>query len=199
MKITDIIKKLNTLDINDIQNIDWEKVKDYFRLHPDLVINIIIILITTYIGIYTFTNSHHKLKELQLEKSQLTEKLSIVKNLKSIDDDYQKFIDEFPKPISIEELSSELAKIAENNNIEISAFTPGNIREDKTTESVIISLTVSAKTFKDITLFAKEIEESPYALYISNWLSRPSNQLGNSTDDQTIEVTLKIGTVKIKK
>jgi len=158
------LKDLSKININDLKEIDFEDIKSRILGRPDLLINILLIGLTIFASLFFYTSHKKKSDELKEEVETLEEKLEVVNAHKKVKSQYNKFVEEFPESLNIDQLSNTISNIAVTHNVQILKFSPlKSVKNDYfTVEGIDVS--IQTPDYFNIINFIQDIEESPYTI-----------------------------------
>lgn len=193
------IKDLANIDINDLKNIDLNDIKLRILSRPDILIDIILIGITIYVTIFIY--SGNELKKVSLNKNikEMEEKLNVVVDLKSANETYKKFKEDFPESLTSEQIVDRISVFGVNNNIQIQSFSPAKEQKSKYITLTTVQINVVAANYENIISFMKDIETAPYALRVESWNGSMASQGRRETtaSNDSINADIMIGSIKL--
>ena len=195
-----LIEKLNKIDINDLQKIDYKKIALEVRKNPNDFINIIAVLLTGFIVFNLFTKKQAEAKKLKTEMVTLEQKKISLENYNKANNELTAFIKNLPQKITDDEIVNRVTDIAVARNVQIETFTPA--KKIKTTlydlNSIVLSITASS--YKDLWLFVHDLEQSAYALRIDHWTvnSLIANNPDQAKKETKFRANLEITSLNIK-
>ena len=212
MDIKEAIDKLQSIDVNDLKNIDWDQVKSTLLSKPDLIVVLILVALTVGGSVYLFFNHQKAVSQAKQTISTLEEQLEASKTHKQTKNELDKFLEKFPQAATVDQVINVLSSYASEQQLKILSFTPAQKEEG---EHIIVSqfsLSVAGNTFPKILSFLKLVEESPYAVRVQNWETeyysetqgsqrRRRNQQRNAQNNETqegIKLDLKLALVELK-
>lgn len=206
----DLIKKINSLSVDDIKNIDWESIKDRLLSQPGLLINILIITITAATVMTTFRSQTKTAKTLKSKITEQKEKVEALDRFELTQKKYKEFLKNIPQSISENRLVEMLSEIALKRGVRIVLFSPANKSSNSFVNLTNVEITVTSKEYAGIIRFINDIENSAYAIRIGGWagVSTSPNQYSRrrsrrlqpqvNPEDEYIETKIKIETVEFK-
>ena len=169
MGIKETIIKLQSIDAKDLKNIDFGQVKNNIKSKPDILLIIVLITASLSATIYMYTDYKKKTKEFEEKKITYDDQLNAAKQNEIIKAKYDKFLNEFPDKIIIDQMIEKLSTYAFNYNINIISFSPATKIEDEYSKTESININVNAEDYEELIGFIDEIENAPYAIRIETW------------------------------
>ncbi len=202
MNIKEAIEKLNSINIQDVKNIDINKVRDILKQSPIIAFNLALIAGTIFLVVTLFNKSKSDEKKFSRLSADYEKKLIAVKDQDAAKKLYDEFINAFPKPISGNQLIDKFSDLASERNIQILSFSPAKESGDDYVSLTTVNLSIESSDYKNIILFVKDIEELPFAVKIEKFiakLSEPNNFNSNrSVKTDLIRADIEVSSLKIK-
>lgn len=209
MNLQELTKKLNNIDISDLQKINYKKLLNDLQKRPDVIIIIVAILITLYVSPKLYMNRRKELGTLIQETATLKKKDKAIDAYNAAQTELKEFIDNIPEDIGETAFMNQMTDFAESRHVQIKSFSPAKRRSEPLYALTSIVLDVSAQNYKDIWLFIHDIEKSPYSIRIDNWkgtrgggsqANRGRRQATSTTStEHQINVKLEIASIRFKK
>lgn len=199
-------KDLSQIDVKDVirHKLDKKTLQTFYKENLFLIINISICLIIFVSFFVTSSLNKKNLATLDYKIKETTKKLSTYQILKNNQENFNNFIEAYPKEISGDELISRISELALTHNIQIVSFSPTRAKENDFAEFVAINIKISTKNYTDAISFLQDIEHSPYAIRVNKWQSTANYSNRRSNNDTledelpTINATVEIGSIKLK-
>lgn len=163
------LKDLNNIDIKDLQNVDWSQAKDRLQSQPDLLINIILVVVTFAVLFSTFNKHTQTTKSSEIEILELQERLDAVEKFETAKTQHSNFLKEAPKSIAGDQLIQTLSEFAIKRNIQILSFLPAKKKNNKLVNLTSVKVNIASENYADIILFVHDIEKSSYPIRIEKW------------------------------
>jgi Tfp pilus assembly protein PilO len=203
MELRAIIEKLQNINIKDLQNIDVDQIKCLFLKRITLIINIIFVLITIIIISVCLTGAAKRERILKWENGKTRERIEAVEESEKIKKEYDAFLKKLPQPILADQLMSRLSQFAANRGVQVLSFVPQPGREDDHMDMAGVKLNLSSKDYRNLVLFAKDIENALYTMRIDKWSAMAKRNVawqtaGVSKVDESVEVSAEISSVMLK-
>lgn len=162
MKLSD----LNKIKIEDLKQIDLRQVRENLQSRPDLIIQIVLVLITI-LTIFSTCNTHkEKTASLKKEVLELRKKSKALEKFETTQKDYNEYIKDTPQVISKIQLSRKISESAERWDIKILSTEPTQEKSNTYVHLTNIKINVSSKNYANIIQFIHDIENSPYLIRI---------------------------------
>ena len=199
------LKSLSQIDIKNLQNIDFGKLKDQIQKRPDILVNILLIPITLFAIIYIYTGQQKKANSLRYKITELKQKVDAVKHRDDTQKEYDEFVKKFPESLPGDKLIDKLSDLAVSYNVQVSSFSPTKEKTAGSVKITSVTINIVADSYADIVQFVKAIESSAYTLRISKWYAILDerrtilrNQQTEETPVTTLNVELEIESLEIK-
>ncbi|MCK5179365.1 MAG: type 4a pilus biogenesis protein PilO [Candidatus Omnitrophica bacterium] len=209
------LKDLNSINVKDLQNIDWDRVKDRIQSQPDLLINILLVIVTFAVLFSTFNTYTKTAKTSKAETIALQKRLVALKKFEAAKKEHSDFLKEIPKAIASDQLIQTLSELAIQRDIQILSFSPAKKRSNALVNLTSVVVNVASKDYASIILFVHDIEESSYPVRVESWSGsslkpgetprrrsqRSSRRTANETIDTKedyIKATITIASVELK-
>ncbi len=195
MNFKEIIDKLQSVNIKDLKGVDLSEARDKLKSRPNVLIIIGLVLVTgTGVVLLYFNFMQRSMKIAQTTKTY-KEQWESAKVSKTVKAKYDKFVADFPKKISIDDLIDKVSAFAIQQNVQIIAFSPAQEVSDDYTKISKINIDVSTESYGDLIQFMQNIEQSPYAIRVDSWQSKlestpqssKSDSRSRRSDDQELE------------
>lgn len=201
-----LIQKLNSLDIKDLKQLDYDKLLQEVKKKPDIIIIAGLILLTFFFSISYFSKHQRQLKNIRNEISLLKDKNETIEKYNQMKTKLDKFEARILPPVSETEFINKITDYAVNQKMQIESLSPSFKEERELVQLTRIKMRLAAKSYEDIWLFVYDIEESPQNFRIDSWkvdMGVPSNQRqGNDSttglEQQIINVDLEISSINFK-
>lgn len=199
-----IIKTLNSIDVQSLKKIDFAQIKDILQGKPNIFINIGLITLTLFSAYYLFTSKKNESKKLNQEISLMKDKLAIVEQYNQLKKQYDDFMKNFPESVSSDELINKLSNMAVDHNIQILSISPAQKKTDDWGELTLVNLNISSDSYDDLVRFIEVIENAPFMIRIEKWSGEMKEDYSSrqSTDTDTQETPIladiEIGSYKLK-
>jgi len=197
------LKDLSNIDINDLKNIDIRGVQNNIRNRPDIVINVLLIVVTILASIFIYTKQKTEAKKLKNDIEKSEKKLAAVKLRNKIEEEHDTFLSTFPESLNVDEFITMISDYAVNRNIQIQSFSPTKRSNYQFSWVESTSVSISAENYKDIVLFVQDIENSEHNVRIAIWNGtlgrKKTRRRGAPSGNNTVSAKLKIESVGIKK
>ncbi len=201
-KIKNIVASLRNINIRDLQNIDARQLGDMLYQRLDIVLNIVLVLVTIAATTVIAGGNGKKTEMLTYEIKQLEDRTEAVKEAGRLKGEYSAFIENFPKPIVMDQLTNKLSEFAANRQVQILSFSPVKEKSDDYIKIVGVEINISSDNYKNIVLFMKDVEDAPYALRVQRWSAKMKEQKGKEGTEefrkQAVEANMEIGAVRLK-
>lgn len=201
----DIIKKLSQIDINDLRNIDIHQIKDAILKRPDVLVNILLIVLSLSGIIFLYTSKTQALKTMKSQINEKRSKIDIVKTQKVLEKEFKEFTEQYPKPLSSDKMIDRISELALSNNLQITSISPAVGKSNAFLEHTTVRFEITASDFNNMMLFMKDIEQSAYLLRVEDWrgnmeerISQPKTAEETAKIEKSIVAQIEIGTIKLK-
>ena len=187
MKISD----LNKIDIKDLQYIDYNQILGDLKKKPDVLIGIVAILATLIFSLYFYSNNNKNMKATRAELHIAKQKKDEIDLYNSIQKNFAEFEKSMIKKVSEDNFIKKITDIAVKRKIQILSYSPSSSNKHPLYQLSIISIDVSANTYKDMWLFIHDIEQSGENFRVDSWNgslagnSRNSRRRGRQERDQS--------------
>lgn len=201
-KIRNIIGTLKNINIKDLQNVDACDVVNFLRQRLVVVVNAVLIFATIAV-IATVAKSYGKKSQaLALEIKQKEEKLEVAREADRLANEQAAFLAHFPVPITADQLINKLSEFAAARQVQILSFSPVKEKDDDYIRVAGVQLNVSSDTYRNVVLFMRDIEDSPYALVVGKWSGRMDERKvkeeGGEIRTQTVKADMVINSIRLK-
>ena len=153
MNIKEAIEKLNTINLDDLKKIDLSQLKDLLRRSPIFVLNIVFVLGSCFTAITLFNKAKLDEKKMTTSNVSYEEKLNAVKEQKKIKQEFDQFVNDFPKELIGRQLIDKFSELATNRNVHILSFSPTKEKSDQHTILTTVNLSIESDEYKNIILF----------------------------------------------
>ncbi len=203
-KIMDIIGKLKNINIKDLQNVDARDVANFLRQRLAIVVNVVLVVVTIAVMANVVKNYGKKSQTLALEIKQKEEKLKVAREADRLAKEHAAFLANFPVPIAADQLIKKLSEFAAARQIQILSFSPAPVKErgDDYIMVAEVQLNVSSDTYRNIVLFMRDIEDSPYALVVGKWSGRMDEKKvkegAGEIRTQTVKADMSVNSIRLK-
>ncbi len=161
-----IIKKLNSINAEDIKNYDWAQLKDRLLSQPESLIKIGIISFTVIAVALSFRMYTASKKSMKSTLTNLQNKTQAIDNLEATQKQYNNFINSIPKTIPVDQLIEILSATAIKWDVQILSFSPANEKNNGNINLTNVEINIISENYKNIVLFMHDIENSEYSIRI---------------------------------
>ncbi|MEW5894145.1 MAG: type 4a pilus biogenesis protein PilO [Candidatus Omnitrophota bacterium] len=166
------LKELSQIDIKDLKNIDYRELLKNLKGRPDIIANTAIIFLAMVLSIVCFNSKKQELKKLTYNVSILETKWKIFEEFQKSQDILKRLKSAFPAETTEANLIELTAQQAEVNNITIESFSPAVKNDQKTYQTITLSISVSAVSYEDLWRFIAAIEKNK-TIRIDTWRAAP--------------------------
>ncbi len=157
------------MDINDLQNIDYQKLLSSIRKKPDIAISIVIPLLAIFVCFNIFTKSAIERRTLANKIQEMEKKLTVLSEYKTAESELQTLLTSLSSKITENDFINTITDFAARNNIEIESFSPAQNKSDPIYDLTMINLSANTKNYNDVIQFISEIENSKANIRINSW------------------------------
>ena len=163
------LKDLNNIDVKDLQNIDWNQIMGRIKSQPDLLINVLLIVVALVVSFSSFTKHAVTKKFSKTKMVELQKKLVALEKFEALKKEHSVFLKEIPKAIASDQLIQTLSELAIQRDIQILSFSPAKKKSNRLINITSVVVNIASKDYDSIILFLHDIEESSYPIRIENW------------------------------
>lgn len=194
---------IRKMDINELQNIDYQKLLSGVGKKPDTAISIVLVLLGILFSFNLLMKSQSEKKAIQNKIVEMQTKLEIVTQYKKAEEELENFIKNQPPKMTEDGFINKITDFAVKNSIQIESFSPAQNKSDPVYDLTSINLTASAADFNDVGLFIKDIENSKSNIRINNWsgnmgVSKNASRINEDTAQSRVNFRLDIALVTFK-
>lgn len=203
-KIKNLIETLKNINIKDLQSIDAGDIVNILRQRVDAVVNAVLVLITIVVMVNVAKSYGKKSQTLAWEIKQKEERLEVSRKAQHLATEYAVFLENFPAPILTDQLINKLSEFAAARQVRLRSFSPLKEKSDDYLKVAGVQLDVSSDSYKNVVLFMRDIEDSPYALVVGKWSAKMKEERikegtgEKETRKQTVEAEMAIHSVRLK-
>lgn len=198
-----IIEKLNKIDVNDLKNIDYQKLLGGLKGRPDIIIIAVAVIGTILACSRIYSNNQNVIRTARAEIINLENKISSIEKYKKSQTELENFVAEIPEPVNEDNLMTLITDFAVKRQVQIESFSPTQKEKAPLHETNGLNLFISATDYKNLWLFINDIETSSYPIRVEKWHA----SVGSSTDTRQqpqpegirIQVQLEIASVNVTK
>jgi len=117
--------------------------------------------------------------------------------------EYEEFLRQLPQPILADQLIGKLSQFAATRNVQILSFVPQPAKVDDYMNIAGVKLNLSSRKYRNLVLFAKDIENARYTMRIDKWSAIVKRSPARQTTDvlkteESVEVNAEISSVVLK-
>jgi len=163
------LKDLNNINLKDLQNVDWKDLQDRAQNKPEIIINIVLILVTLAVVGFSYQKGSKTVSSLEKEIKELKEKSEAVRKSTLTTGRYNAFMSKTQKFISGDQLIEKLSEFAIRRNVQILTFSPANEKNNNFITLTNIKINVASEDYTNIILFMRDIETSPFLIRVGSW------------------------------
>lgn len=170
---------ISKMDINDLQNINYEKLFKDIRQKPDKIIGVSACLLAVFLSFNIFNKTQTKKRAYQIKTFEMEEKSKIIDEFNTAQADLKNFLTSVPPKLTENEFINKITDIAVSHNVKIDSFSKN---EDNTLSNhSLISLEISAlvSTYEDLYQFINDIETANSSIRVNSWSGNLSNSNTN--------------------
>jgi Tfp pilus assembly protein PilO len=201
------LAELSKLDINDLKNVDYKKLFWDLKDRPDVIVNIVAVLLTLIFILTTFSGRQNEINKLKSDAYQLEEKANTITAYESAKKDLAEIQKNLPPNITDTDFINFVTDLAIKRNIKLTSFLPGKGESSTFYDSLVLSIDFSAKDYGEMWHILHDIEQSPYAIRVENWSGMLTNKVADvnrkageaETLAAKINVKLRISAINVKK
>lgn len=198
-----IIEKLNKIDVNDLKNIDYQKLLVGIKGRPDIMIIAAAVIGALLACSKIYGNNQHEIRAAREEITSLEDKISSIEEYKKSQAELQNFIAEIPEPVNEDNLLTLITDFAVKRQIQIESFSPTQKEKAPLHETSGLNLFISATDYKNLWLFINDIETSSYPIRVERWHASIGGTTGTQPQAKEegirIQVQLEIASVNVTK
>lgn len=203
-KIRDIIGTLKNINIKDLQNIDARDVVNILRQRLAIVVNAVLVVVTIAVMANVVKSYGKKSQTLAGEIKQKEEKLEVAREADRLAKEHAAFLANFPAPVAADQLIKKLSEFAAARKVQILSFSPAPVKErgDDYISVAEVQVNVSSDTYRNIVLFMRDIEDSPYALVVGKWSAgmdeKKVKEGAGEIRTQTVKADMSVNSIRVK-
>ena len=171
MKIAD----LNKIDIKDLQKIDLSKIQETLLKKPDVLIQLIIVLVSLLILVKTVSGKLAETAQIRGSMEELEKKVAVVKKHDALQKELTEYISKLPAGSTAADLLDRVADLAGEHGVQIISISPAKELKKKYHTQTVLSLSASAEDYRDMVAFIHNIETSPLNLRVDRWVGSMSD------------------------
>lgn len=192
------IQDLAKIDINDLKNLDFAKIQEDILAKPDIAVNVALVLLSIFIMFQFYNGRQAEIKTLMGKLEELNKKVTMVDTYYATQKQLNEFKTDLPKGINEYKMIEELSNFASNRNVKISSYTPASRESKKYFDKVIVNLSVSTHSYKDMCMFVNDIENSDYALRLDNWHGSMEDAGETTAENGNINAQITVASINFK-
>ncbi|MDZ4243399.1 MAG: hypothetical protein U1D99_11275, partial [Candidatus Omnitrophota bacterium] len=117
--MADFIKKLQSIDVKDLKNLDYQKILQDVKKRPDIIISSAVVVMALLISINLVSSHFRESQSLRNDIATLERKLSVVEDYKKVRDEMDAFMAQIPAPMAEQDLINILTDIAVKRRVQI--------------------------------------------------------------------------------
>jgi len=156
-------------DMIDLKKIDIDQIIQILKEHRNTVLKLAVVIGALVIAGIMFNDYHIKEAALYVRISQMQKKLDAITSQKGAIKGLNDFKVSFPKGISEDQSITQITSYATAQNVSISTFSPTEDQDMGLYSITKVSFTGTAPDYRDMVLFLRDIEESPYLFRVDSW------------------------------
>lgn len=197
---------------DDLQNINFPKIREKVLQHPTIFINIILLAVTIFVVHYIYSIKKAEVVGLANQVTNLDKKLFEINEFIKGQKDFNEFIDQLPQGVPAANIIAKLTNFAVARNVRILSYSPATEADMPLYKIIRINLDVTSTSYKDMLLFLYDIENSVEPLRVEEWRGEMKEDEGPSfrsrkipqpeaqgPDPDTISAKVKISAINFKK
>lgn len=176
---------ISKMDINDLQNINYEKLFKDIQQKPDKIIGICACLIAVFLSFNIFNKTQVKKRSYQNKIYEMEEKVKIIDEFKNAQSDLEKYLKSIPPKLTENEFINKITDIAVSNNVKIDSFSKSEDKNASSYDLISLELSAAADTYKNVYQFLHDIENFDSTIRVNTWsgnLSTANNNYQRKSD-----------------
>ena len=178
----------------DLKQIDLNKILGKLLDQKTLFAILLVVLAALAAALMLFKDYSVRVNHLQQQNKQVSHKVDVIKDHDTSAQKLNAFSSSLPKSLTGEMFINQLSDYAAQNQVEILNITPGATKKEDFYNVTSVHLNATANSFKNMLLFLKTIETSPYALRVDSW----SGQLQESNNSSSVNCEMDIASIEVK-
>ena len=140
---------------------------------------------------------------MQWENGKMKERIEAHEESLKGKKEYEEFLRQLPQPILADQLIGKLSQFAATRNVQILSFVPQPGKGDDYMNIAGVKLNLSSRKYRNLVLFAKDIENARYTMRIDKWSAIVKRSPARQTTDvlkteESVEVNAEISSVVLK-
>lgn len=179
---------LKDLKEYDIKNVDIGKFLKTIQQRKDILAGIVLVAITLMTANDILSKERVKTRDLSQKISLLEKKIKAIDSYKKAKGQLTALVKSLPQGLpEADNIIQKVNSLAIDHDLQISSFAPSNRIENDFYNQVNLKLTVSSNDYKNLVLFIKDIEQSPYNLRVELWsakIERKQKRTVNTTNQR---------------
>ena len=196
------------MNFSDLSQIDWKnidlaKVLQGLIEKKELFLQVILSGITVIALISIFNDYRKQSEKYHQEIRQLHEKSKLIGKHNEVLKRLNAFLSGLPKELDEDQFSDRILDYAAQNNLAIVSIVPGQKRAENLHDVYKSRLSMRANDYKDVLLFIKAVESSPYALKVDSCQIITQDRSRDVKSGQPrlpiLDIQMEVTLVKIKK
>ena len=153
----------------DLKNLDINQLKQELVGRKTTVINALVIVGVVVILGCMLNNYRIHVSSLENQIVQMRAKMQVIATYQTGEKELKDFLLSLSKGLKRDKVISQMADYAAASHVSILSFSPGKVRDLGMYELVRVRLSIKANSYKDVLLFLRSIEKSPYVLRVESW------------------------------
>jgi Tfp pilus assembly protein PilO len=170
--VKEIIEKLKTIDLKELQNIDADQVQEALRRRPDVIVNALLIIVTLAVTFNAVNGYGRRSKTLDWEIKKMQERADALVESKRLEEEHETFMKSFPEAILVDQIGSKLSEFAADRHVQIVSFSPEKEKSDEYVKVTRVRLEVATADYRNLVLFIRDIEDAPRMMRVEKWTGR---------------------------
>lgn len=160
---------ISKMDINDLQNINYEKLFKDIRQKPDKIIGVSACLLAVFLSFNIFNKTQTKKMTYRIKTFEMEEKSKIIDEYKAAQSELENYLKSVPPKLTENEFINKITDIAVSNNVKIDSFSKNE--DNSASNHSLITLEISAlvNTYQNLYQFINDIETTNSSIRVNSW------------------------------
>ncbi|MBI3602492.1 MAG: type 4a pilus biogenesis protein PilO [Candidatus Omnitrophica bacterium] len=179
----------------DIQQMDLNKVFEKLFEKKSLLAAVAVLVLVSVVAMALLKDYSSKAANYQNQMQQMHQKIDMIARHEESLKQLNQLTSSLPKPMSTQKLINQLTDYATQNQVDILDITPKETKRENLYTITVVHSSVNASSFKNLLLFLRAVETSPYALRVESWSGKSQeSDLGTGA----VSCEIDIASIEIK-
>ena len=153
----------------DFSNMNMDQIIQILTQYQKIILKSVVILGALFVAGMIFNGYNAQNQSVRAQMARVQQKLDVIAGREAAIKNLEDFKAAFPKGINEDKIITQITRYATANGVSISSLSPAETQNMGLYDVIRVSLSGSARDYKAMVLFLRDMEKSPYLFKVDSW------------------------------